>query len=101
MQREELIEIVAQYAREYGVETVWLFGSCLKDPEHARDIDLAVDNVPNGKFFHFFADLMFALPKPVDLVDLSLDPPIAPLVLEEGVRIYDRGAEVHVEELQV
>ncbi len=43
------------------------------------------------KFFDFYARLFFALPKPVDLVDLSQEPPIASIVREKGICIYERG----------
>lgn len=68
-----------------------MFGSALEDEEAAVDIDLAVEGLAPEKFFDFYGRLFFDLPKPVDLVDLSQDPPIASIIREKGVRIYERG----------
>ncbi|MBN2376697.1 MAG: nucleotidyltransferase domain-containing protein [Sedimentisphaerales bacterium] len=87
---EGLQKIVKSCAEEFGVKTVWLFGSALEDEEHARDYDLAVEGIEPTKFFKFYSKLYFSLSKPVDLVDMSLDPPIAFIVRDQGVRIYER-----------
>jgi predicted nucleotidyltransferase len=84
------LDAIAACAREFDAKAVWLFGSALDDQQDARDIDLAVEGVAPEKFFHFYFRLMLALPKPVDLIDLSDDPPLSPIVREKGVRIYER-----------
>ncbi len=84
------IEAIASCAREFDAEAVWLFGSALGDEQNVGDIDLAVEGVAPEKFFSFYFRLMLALPKPVDLLDLSLDPPLSPIIRERGVRIYER-----------
>lgn len=85
-----LRETVRTYAKEFDVGVVWLFGSSLEDEDRASDIDLAVEGIAPERFFDFYARLFFELPKPVDLVDLSLDPPIGAIIREKGVRIYER-----------
>jgi predicted nucleotidyltransferase len=85
-----LIETVRACAEDFGVKSVWLFGSFLEDESQATDIDLAVEGLLPEKFFDFYGRLYFELPKPVDLVDLGQEPPIAVLVRERGVRIYER-----------
>jgi predicted nucleotidyltransferase len=87
----KLIEIVKACAEEFGVKSVWLFGSAAKDETTATDIDIAIEGLAPEKFFDFYGRLFFELPKPVDLVDLSQNPPIAAIVREKGVRIYERG----------
>ena len=77
-------------AEDFGVKSVWLFGSSLEDESQATDIDLAVEGLLPEKFFDFYGRLYFELPKPVDLVDLGQEPPIAALIRERGVRIYER-----------
>jgi predicted nucleotidyltransferase len=77
-------------AEDFGVKSVWLFGSSLEDESRATDIDLAVEGLLPEKFFDFYGRLYFELPKPVDLVDLGQEPPIAALIRERGVRIYER-----------
>ncbi len=87
----EFKEIVEACAKQFKVKTVWLFGSALEDENEATDIDIAVEGLAPEKFFEFYGRLFFELPKPVDLVDLSQEPPIAAIVREKGVRIYERG----------
>lgn len=87
-----LQQVVRSAAQDFDVEAVWLFGSAVEDETTARDIDLAVEGLPCQRFFDFYSRLYFALPKPVDLVDLSQNPPIASIVRTRGVRIYERGS---------
>ncbi len=86
----EFKEVVKACAEQFKVKTVWLFGSALEDENEATDIDIAVEGLAPEKFFEFYGRLFFELPKPVDLVDLSREPPIAAIVREKGVRIYER-----------
>jgi len=85
-----LIETVRACAEDFDVKSVWLFGSALEDEGKAADIDLAVEGLRPEKFFDFYGRLFFDLPKPVDLVDLEQDPPIATIVRSTGVRVYER-----------
>ncbi len=87
----ELKRTIESCAKAFDVQAVWLFGSAARDDAQARDIDLAVEGLAADKFFDFYARLFFALPKPVDLVDLSQEPPIAGIVRKEGICIYERG----------
>jgi len=84
-------KIIADVAKDFQVSAIWLFGSALENEEQATDIDLAVEGLDPEKFFDFYGRLFFELPKPVDLIDLSQNPPIAAIVREKGVRIYERG----------
>ena len=79
-------------ARRYGVRAVLLFGSSADPKRQATDIDLAVEGIVPEKFFSFYGDLLFALSKPVDLIDLSNDTKFNRLVYREGVRLYGRTA---------
>jgi len=81
---------IMECAREFDVKAVWIFGSSLEDDSVARDIDLAVEGISPELFFKFYARLFMALPKPVDLVDLSQDIPIASIIRAKGVSIYER-----------
>lgn len=87
----ELKQTIESCAKAFDVRAVWLFGSAARDDSQARDIDLAVEGLAADKFFDFYVRLFFALPKPVDLVDLSQEPPIAGIVRKEGICIYERG----------
>lgn len=86
------LQFITDCAREFGVRKVWLFGSALNDEEKANDIDLAVEGLAPELFFKFYGRLFNALPKPVDMVDLSQDPPLAPIIRHRGVVIYESGS---------
>jgi predicted nucleotidyltransferase len=74
--------------RKYGVKRALLFGSSLDTTREARDIDVAVEGISPQDFFRFYGDLMFALSKPVDVVDLSGDSKFLDLIRREGVPLY-------------
>ena len=86
----DLLAAIVHCARDFDAGVVWLFGSALEDEGNARDIDLAVDDLAPAKFFSFYPRLIRDLPKPVDLVDLSLNPPIRHIIRARGVRVYER-----------
>ncbi len=79
--------IIKRLALRYQAKRVLLFGSSLSK-KSARDIDLAVEGVPAKSFFKFYGELLFSLPKPVDLIDLSRDSKFTRLVRQEGLAIY-------------
>lgn len=75
--------------RKYGVRRVLLFGSSTDRTRESRDIDLAVEGIPPREFFRFYGELMFAVSKPVDLVDLSQQSKFHDLVKREGIPLYE------------
>jgi len=79
---------VEEVARRYSVDRVLLFGSSAGDLTDACDIDLAVEGLAPSRFFSFYADLIFGLSKPVDLVDLSCRSRFTDIVRREGVPLY-------------
>ena len=82
--------IIKRLASRYRAKRVLLFGSSLTR-KSARDIDLAVEGIAPQKFFSFYADLYFDLPKPVDLVDLSEDTSFNRMIREDGLLIYGKS----------
>ncbi|HBF35679.1 TPA: hypothetical protein DDW35_14060 [Candidatus Sumerlaeota bacterium] len=92
MLTDEVKQQIIQCAKDFQVQTVWLFGSSLDANVDARDIDLAVEGLSPELFFKFYGRLFFDLPKPVDLVDLSENPPLTSIIREKGIRIYERAA---------
>jgi predicted nucleotidyltransferase len=80
--------IIVNIARKYNVRRIFLFGSSQKNPDDARDIDLAVEGIDASIFFDFYRDLIFGLSKPVDVVDLSENTRFTRLVAEKGSLIY-------------
>jgi len=81
-------QTVRTLCRKYGAKKALLFGSCLEAGREAADIDLAVEGIPPEDFFRFYGDLMFALSKPVDVVDLSGRSKFLDLVRRDGVLLY-------------
>lgn len=65
---------------------VYLFGSVADGTVHARsDIDLAVEGLPEDRYFETLAALLQAAPTGVDLVELERAPPsLRELVLGTG-----------------
>jgi predicted nucleotidyltransferase len=85
---ESDINIICHYAKEYGVTAIFLFGSSLRDPRSAHDIDLGVIGIEPGRFFSFYGELLMKLNKPVDLIDLSKPSKFSALVIKRGKKIY-------------
>lgn len=80
-------ESVLAIARKYQVPTVILFGSSLADGTEARDIDLAIEGIADADYFAFYGELLCALSKPVDVIDLSKKSKFTEMVKREGVRL--------------
>jgi len=79
---------ITDLSRRYGVKRVLLFGSSAEASGEGEDIDLAVEGIAPRDFFRFYGDLMFALTKPVDLVDMSKESKFTRLIRREGTAIY-------------
>jgi len=86
------IAIIVECAERYGVSSVYLFGSSIQSMGQPRDIDLGVDGLPPRQFFRFYGELIRRLPRQVDLVDLSKPLLFQQLVLETGLKLYERPA---------
>ncbi len=85
---DEEKNIIKRCAEKYQVKEIFLFGSSLGNPDEAKDIDLAVNGIESTSFFSFYGDLIWGLPKPVDLVDLAYPNKFTQLILREAVKIY-------------
>ena len=75
--------------RSYGATKIWLFGSAVETPDDARDLDLACEGVAPAQFFRAAGELIQAIGKPVDLVDLSEDTRLNRFVRTHARAIYD------------
>lgn len=85
-------EIIKQQARVFAVNQVYLFGSAAEASGESHDIDLAVSGLKMSDFFKFYADLICALSRPVDLVDLDRDSRLTRIIRKEGVLLYGHAA---------
>ena len=82
------METIKQLSRKYDVKKVVLFGSALDSQHEANDIDLAVDGVPPESYYRYCGELMMALSKPVDIVDLATPSKFVDLILKEGLVLH-------------
>jgi len=73
---------------KYHVKRVILFGSNIRGGGKTRDIDIGIEGISPADFFRYYGELICALSKPVDVVDLSGTSKFVELVREEGVPIY-------------
>ena len=80
-------QIIREICRKYGVTRVLPFGSSLDANREAHDIDLAVEGVQPQDFFRLYGNLIFALSKPVDVIDLSGQSKFLDLVRRDGVAL--------------
>jgi predicted nucleotidyltransferase len=88
MLKQTEIDAIRTIAGEFGVKRVLLFGSSLEENSESSDIDLAVEGIVDAMFFKFLARLISALPKPVDLIDMSDELPINQIIRRSGKVIY-------------
>jgi len=75
---------ITNITQKYKASRVLLFGSALNQVDY-EDIDIAVDGIPDEDFYAFYGELMCALSKSIDIVDLSKKSKFIDLILEEGV----------------
>ncbi len=87
-------QAIADACRTYGVRRLELFGSGVRDPEHANDFDFLVDlgELVPGKYAKAFFGLYEALQritgKPVDLVtDRSIKNPYFRISVDRSKRL--------------
>jgi uncharacterized protein len=80
--------LVRSICQKYSAKRVLLFGSSLDETRAGRDIDIAVEGVAPRDWFRFWGELLCALSKPVDVIDLSGDSQFVDLVRREGVVLY-------------
>ena len=79
---------ILELARKYKVKRVVLFGSGASFVNENRDIDLAVEGLPDREFFKFYSELIFGLSKPIDLIDISKKTKFTEILASDGVQIY-------------
>jgi predicted nucleotidyltransferase len=84
----ELAKII-RISKEFGVEQVILFGSCLEDIESAQDIDIAVKGVKPEKFFEMYGKILGVVDNEIDLIPLEdTREHFRKRILEKGKLLY-------------
>ena len=76
---------IRNITRKYNVSRILLFGSVLDDTLDNNDIDIAVEGVEDKDFYTLYGELIVALKKPVDLIDLSIRSKFIDLIIKEGM----------------
>lgn len=82
------IKTIKELSGKYDVGKVILFGSSLDPQRDSNDIDLAIEGVASKDYYRYCSELMMALTKPVDIIDLSVPCKFVDIILEEGVVLY-------------
>ncbi len=80
---------IKEIAKKYRLTKLYLFGSGSVSQREAHDIDLAVEGLDDSLFFKFYGELIFALSKPVDVIDLSKKSLFCDMIKAEGVLLYE------------
>jgi len=81
-------KIIEQLARKYHAKRVVLFGSSVAPTREYHDIDIAVEGIDEKDFYTFYGELLCALSKPVDIIDLSKKTRFVELILRKGIPLY-------------
>lgn len=91
--KEELDKAI-EIAKKYGIGKMYLVGSSLyKETAEAKDYDFAVTDIPPGKFFMFYGELLREMSKDVDIINLSgRATKFKRIVMREGKLVYEKAA---------
>ena len=79
---------IREISKKYSAKRVLLFGSGIDPKIESSDIDIAVEGISHGDFFRYYGELLFALTKPVDVIDLAGTSKFISLIKQEGIPIY-------------
>ncbi len=79
---------IREICKRHHVKRVLLFGSSIDPEKESRDIDIAVEGISAENFYSFYGDLLLALSKPVDVIDLSTTSKFVKIIQIEGVPLY-------------
>ncbi|OPX23502.1 MAG: hypothetical protein B1H02_04900 [Candidatus Latescibacteria bacterium 4484_107] len=89
---KQLAEIIG-ISKEFDVDKVWLFGSCLEGLDSAQDMDIAVKGVKPDRFFEMYGRILSAVDREVDLIPLEdTREHFSKRILEKGRLIYGKKA---------
>jgi predicted nucleotidyltransferase len=81
-------QIILEISKKFHAQKVLLFGSSADPHRFGRDIDIAVDGVAPDRFFQYCGELIFDLPKPVDVIPLEGDSKFQQIIRREGMVLY-------------
>jgi len=79
---------IKEISKKYSAKSVLLFGYSMDSEKESHDIDIAIEGISPKDFFSYYGDLILALSKPVDVIDLSEKSKFSKLILQEGTLLY-------------
>ena len=86
--KQEQLDHAIALAKAYGATRLIIFGSAARQPEQARDLDLACDGVTGWKLYELGARLEEALHIPLDLISLTPPTPFTRLIERRGKILF-------------
>jgi len=75
--------------RDMGARKIILFGSMVDDPEHARDLDLAVEGISLNRILDADLAVHEAIGMPTDLIAKEENPSFYEIIEDYGRVLYD------------
>jgi len=79
------IEVATRILKDAGASEVYLFGSAAtEDVRGESDIDLAVRGIPPDRYFKAGGQVMLAVSRPVDIIDLDSPTPFTEYLIRKG-----------------
>jgi predicted nucleotidyltransferase len=78
------IQRIVDLAKTYGATRLILFGSTVKTPRTARDVDIACDGMPGWKLYELAARIEDELESPLDIIPLRPATRITMKIEKEG-----------------
>ena len=88
---EEKLRKVVAVLRSFGATRVLLFGSCVRDPEGARDVDLAVEGIPLGQIWRADGAVTEVFDTPCDLVVREETPGFYEIIRKRAKVLYEQA----------
>lgn len=88
---EERMQRAVNALKELGAHRILLFGSFLRDPDNARDVDLAVEGIPLERILEADVMIQEILEVPADLVSREENPSFFNIVARRGKVIYEKS----------
>ncbi len=87
---EQDIEQTTEIAKDCQAKRVWVFGSVLRNPDTAHDLDIGCEGVPPRQFLRLVGRILDEVGPEVDVVDLGDDNPFTRYIRKHARLIYER-----------
>ncbi|MBI4560185.1 MAG: hypothetical protein HY706_21545 [Candidatus Hydrogenedentes bacterium] len=85
------IQQVVGTLRSFGAKRILLFGSFVRDPTNAKDLDVAVEGIPLSRVWEADAELSEILNMPCDLVVREENPAFYEIIRKRATVLYEQA----------